>query len=243
MTRLELLYELTPVKRRGELRARLSVLKELVDWIDVPDSPMGSTSQFSPLVSCLVKAMEEVKVIAHIRTIDLSRVALTSATKSLELCGVERVVYVRGDLVPNSSVVKDVEPEDAVSLVKQLGLNISPGLTLSLRKGLTEILKRMSSSADFYLVLNLTEKTFEILERVSRIARSANVKIYPYLIIATENSYEALANLLGREKVLFIEKALEVASSSSHLVDGFLVSSPLDFKGGINFLNTLRKIA
>ncbi|MEM3983658.1 MAG: hypothetical protein QW630_03955, partial [Sulfolobales archaeon] len=93
------------------------------------------------------------------------------------------------------------------------------------------------------LVLNLTEKTSEILERVSRIARSANVKIYPYLIIATENSYEALANLLGREKVLSIEKALEVASSSSHLVDGFLVSSPLDFKGGINFLNTLRKIA
>ncbi|MEM1931335.1 MAG: methylenetetrahydrofolate reductase [Sulfolobales archaeon] len=239
---LELLYELTSIKRREELRARLSVLRELVDWVDIPDSPMGSTSQFSPLVSCLVKVMEEVKVIAHVRTIDLSRVALTSAMRSLELCGVERVVYVRGDLVPDSSVVKDVEPEDAVSLVKRLGLSISPGLTLSLRKDLTEILKRMSSGADFYLILNLTEKNTEVLERVSRIARSSNVKIYPYLIVATENNYGALVKLLGREKVFPAEKALEIASSSCHLVDGFLVSSPLDFKGGINFLNALRKV-
>jgi len=243
VTYLELLYELAPVKKREELRARLNVLKEIVDWIDVPDSPMGSTSQFSPLVSCLVKSVEEVRVIAHIRTIDLSRVALTSATKSLELCGVERVVYVRGDVVQNSSVVRDLEPENAVSLVKQLSLNISPGLTISLRKDLTEILKRMGSSADFYLILNLSEKTFEKLERVSRVARSANVKIYPYLIVATENSYGALANLLGRERVLLAEKALEVALNNSHLVDGFLVSSPLDFRGGVNFLNSLRRTA
>lgn len=240
---MELLYELAPVKRREDLRVRLSALRGIVDWIDVPDSPMGSTSQSSPVVSCLVRSIEEFRVIAHIRTIDLSRVAITSMTRSLELCGVERVAYVRGDVVLNSSIVRDLEPEDAVGLVKQLNLSISPGLTISLRKDLAEILKRMRSSADFYLVLNLSEQTSEKLERVSRVARSANAKIYPYLIVATENSYGALVNLLGRDRILPVEKALELALNSSHLVDGFLVSSPLDFRGGLSFLNSLRRAA
>lgn len=239
---MELLYEFAPVKKKEDLLARLKVLKELVDWLDVPDSPMGSASQFSPLVSCIVKLMSEVRVVAHIRTIDLSRVALTSVTKSLALCGIERVVYVRGDVVRNSSIVRDLEPEDAVSMVKQLDLRISPGLTLSLRKNLTEILERMKSKADFYLVLNLSEETSDKLEEISRAAKSLNAKIYPYLIISTESSYKTLVNLLGKEKVLRVEKALEVVANYSSLVDGFLVSSPLDFREGVEFLNKLRKI-
>ncbi len=237
---MELLYEIVPVKSREELLARVRALKELVDWVDVPDSPMGRPSQFSPVLSCLIKSLEDVRVVAHVRTIDLSRVALISVTKSLALCGVERVVYVRGDVVHGSTIVKDVEPDDAVGLVREQNLRISPGLTLSLRKELAEISRRVSSGADFYLVLNLNEETLGKLEEVSRAVRGAGAKIYPYLVVAGRESYGALESLLGRGKVLIAERAIEVAANCSHLVDGFLVSSPLDFKGGLNFLSRLR---
>lgn len=238
---MELLFEVEPVKKRDELLTRLRVLRELVDWVDVPDSPMGIASQSSPVISCLIRSAEDVRVIAHIRTIDLSRVASISVVRSLSLCGVERVVFVRGDIVQGSSVVKDLNPENAVSLVKEQNICISPGLTLSLRKDLAEISRRMSSNADFYLVLNLSEKNVDKLVEVSEMAKSLNAKIYPYLIVASEGTYDILARVLNREKILSVDKAFDLAISNSHLVDGFLVSSPLNFRGGIDFLKKLRK--
>lgn len=237
---MEFLFELTTVRRREELMSRVKTLKEIVDWIDVPDSPMGVASQFSPVVSCYIKSVEDMGVIAHVRTIDLSRVALTALAKSLALCGVERVVYVRGDTVSNSTVVRDLEPEDAVDLVKQLGMGLSPGLTLSLRKELAEILKRVSLKADFYLVLNLGRDTEGKLAEIATISRRLGLKLYPYLVIASEESREKLVRILGRDKVLSASRALELAVEYSYLIDGFLVSSPLDFKSGVEFLNKLR---
>ncbi|MCS7100054.1 MAG: methylenetetrahydrofolate reductase [Sulfolobales archaeon] len=236
----EFIFELTAAKKREELVSRVRVLKELVDWIDVPDSPMGVASQFSPVVSCFIKSLEDVRVIAHVRTIDLSRVALTAIARGLGICGVERVVYVRGDIADGSTVVRDLEPEDAVSLVRQLDVGVSPGLTLSLRKDLAEILKRIYLKADFYLVLNLNESTESKLVDVAEISKRLGLKVYPYLVVASEYSYEKLVRVLGRDKILSVDRALELAVKYGHLVDGFLISSPLDFKNGVEFLNKLR---
>ncbi len=240
---MELLYEISPVRSREELLARVRALRELVDWVDVPDSPMGRPSQSSPVVSCLIKSLEGVGVIAHVRTVDLSRIALVSTVRSLAVCGVERLVFVRGDVVRGSSVVKDVEPEEAVNLVRELNLGVSPGLTLSLRKDVAEISGRVRGSrADFYLVLNLSRETADKLEEVSRTVRSANARLYPYLVVAKGEGYEALERLLGEGRVLTEKGALEIAADCAHLVDGFLVSSPLDFEGGLSFLKRLRGI-
>lgn len=239
---MELIYEIEPVGDREEFLYRLRALKGLVDWVDVPDSPMGKPSQFSSIVSCLIRYLEGMDVIAHIRTIDLSSVALKSVLKSLTLCGVGRVVFVRGDLVPGATVVKDVEPENAVAIARQYSPGISPGLTLSLRKELEIILERVKLRADFYLVLNLNKQTVEKLVKVSREARRVGVKIYPYLVLATESNYDTLAKLLGPSKLLKRDEALYIASTCADLVDGFLISSPLDFKEGLSLLNSLRRL-
>lgn len=239
---MELIYEIEPVNDKEELLHRLRTLKELVDWVDVPDSPMGKSFQFSPIVSCLIKYIENIDVIAHIRTIDLNLVAIKSVIKSLTLCGVRRVVFVRGDLVPGATVVKDVEPENAVAIARRYSPGISPGLTLSLRKELDMILERMKTQADFYLVLNLNRQTAEKLAKVRREARRLGVKIYPYLILATEFNYDVLAKLLGPNKLLKKDEALHIAATCADLVDGFLISSPHDFKEGLSLLNNLRRL-
>jgi 5,10-methylenetetrahydrofolate reductase len=239
---VELIYEIEPVYGKEELLNRLGVLKGLVDWVDVPDSPMGRPSQFSPVVSCLIRSLESIDVIAHIRTIDLNSLALRSILKSLALCGVRRVVFVRGDLVPGVTVVKDVEPESAVVMARQCSPNVSPGLTLSLRKEPGAILERMSVRADFYLVLNLNNQTVGKLIDVHREARRLGVKVYPYLVLATETNYDILARSLGSGKLLKKDEALHIASACADLVDGFLISSPLDFKEGLSLLSELRRI-
>ncbi|MEM5873836.1 MAG: hypothetical protein QW065_03505, partial [Acidilobaceae archaeon] len=64
---MELVVELEPVKSREKLEKRIKLLAEVADWIDVPDSPLGTTRFFSPIVSCFIKAVEErIGVISHI---------------------------------------------------------------------------------------------------------------------------------------------------------------------------------
>jgi 5,10-methylenetetrahydrofolate reductase len=237
---MEILFELEPVSSRVKLLDRVRELVELVDWIDVPDSPMGASRFHSPIVSCIIKNLfEEAKVIAHLRVIDVSRVALEATLKGLELCNVERIAFVRGDVVEGSSVVRDVEPEKAVSIA--YGTNIKPGLTLSLRKSLEEIEERLRVGAEFYLVLNLNKDSMERMEATSKIARRYNVKLYPYVVLLTDVNRDRILKILERRKLHDAREALEILEASNDIADGILVSSPMDFKGGLELVRKLRR--
>ncbi|MFN4046117.1 MAG: hypothetical protein ACK4H7_02095, partial [Acidilobaceae archaeon] len=136
---MEIAFELGPTGDRAKLEERLKALSDIVDWVDIPDSPMGTSRFFSPIVSCMAKqCFSDVKVIAHVRVIDLSRVALEAIIRGLSLCGIERVVFVRGDIVGGSTIVRDLEPEQALNAARAMG-GPSPGLLLSMRKSLKEI--------------------------------------------------------------------------------------------------------
>ncbi|MEM0366387.1 MAG: hypothetical protein QXO93_00105 [Acidilobaceae archaeon] len=243
---MEILFELEPVKSRDSLRYRVSSIAELVDWIDIPDSPMGTSRFSSPIVSCLVKSIaENTRVIAHLRVIDVSRAALESIVGSLTLCGVERILFIRGDIVKGSTIIRDIEPEDAVGTVRSLKLNIDPGLTLSLRKSIDEIMKRLRVGASFYLLLNLTSNNIDVLEYIVREAKTYNSKIYPYIILMTEKNRDKLLRLLGRDKLCEPQEAIRLADTLKSLSldpDGILLSSPLDFNSGLETLRVLRRI-
>ena len=237
---MELLFEIEPVSRRDKLVGRVRALEGLVDWLDIPDSPMGRSRFFSPLASCIAKNVSHVKVVAHLRVIDVSRVALESILKGLELCNVERIAFVRGDLVEGSTAVRDVEPEDAVKLAKST-TKLEAGLTISLRKPIEDIEKRLSSGADFYLVLNLNRDTIEKLEAIERVSRKLGVKLYPYVVLLTEANRSKLLGILERWKLHEPEEALKLVEASNDIVDGVLISSPGDFQGGLRFVERLRK--
>lgn len=237
---MEILFELEPVRRRDKLVERVKMLEELVDWLDIPDSPMGTSRFFSPITSCIVKSVANLNVIAHVRVIDLSRVALEAIVKSMELCQVERVTFVRGDIVEGSTVVRDVEPEEAVRITKEI-TGMEAGLTISLRKPLEEIERRLFTRADFYLVLNLNKGNFDKMELLAKTSRRLGVKLYPYVILLTEANRDKLLKLMERWKLHEVNEALELVEASNDLADGVLVSAPGDFKGGLGFIERLRR--
>ncbi len=238
---MEIAFELGPTGDKAKLEERLKTLSDTVDWVDIPDSPMGTSRFSSPIVSCIAKlSLSNVKVIAHVRVIDLSRVALESIIKGLNLCGVERVVFVRGDIVEGSTIVRDVEPEHALNIARAMG-SPSPGLLLSMRKSLEEIKLRLELKADFYLVLNLNNKTVKAYESVVEEARKVKAKLYPYVVLLTENNRGFIEGLLSRDKMHTPEEALKLLESNSSLIDRVLISSPMDFKGGLKFVEKLRR--
>jgi 5,10-methylenetetrahydrofolate reductase len=238
---MEVLFELEPVGSRAKLLGRVRELVDLVDWIDVPDSPMGRSRFPSPIVSCVIKNLfEDTRVIAHLRVIDVSRVALEATLRGLELCNVERVTFVRGDVIEGSSVVRDVEPEEAVRIARS-STKVKPGLTLSLRKSLEEIEGRLRVGAEFYLVLNLNKDSVEKMEATSRVARKLNIKLYPYVVLITDANRDRILGVMERWKLHDFNEALELVEASNDVADGILVSSPMDFKGGLELVRRLRR--
>ncbi|MEM1927165.1 MAG: hypothetical protein QXS85_00255 [Acidilobaceae archaeon] len=240
---MEILVELEPVKSREKLVKRVESLIEVADWVDVPDSPLGVTRFFSPMVSCFVKAARvEVKVIAHVRLLDLNRLAFESIVKTLEVCNVERIVPLTGDIIPGYVTVKDLSSEEAVALVKSIAGKLSPGLLLSLAKTLDEIERRVEAPADFYLVLNLTRENLEKIEAVSSLARRRGKLLYPYVILLGERSATRVPEKL-RARGLSSEEALEVVGALEGLVEGVLLSAPGDFSLLLETARALRRRA
>lgn len=239
---MELIAELEPVKNRAKLELRVKNLAETADWIDVPDSPLGVTRFFSPMISCFIKAVRpDVRVIAHTRLIDINKLAFESIVKTLDLCSVERIVPLRGDIVPNYTIVDDLGSEEAVSLIRSMGVKLSPGLLLSLAKTINEIDKRLKANADFYLVLNLTIEFLDKLDIIAKSIRMRGGKIYPYIIVANATSKPNSIPIELQSKALTREEALAVVDSLSTRVDGILLSSPGNFSLLLETLRDLRR--
>ncbi|MCX8196507.1 MAG: methylenetetrahydrofolate reductase [Acidilobaceae archaeon] len=239
---MELAFEIEPVKRRETLEQRLRRLEGTVEWIDIPDSPMGTTRFSSPLVGCMAKGVSRLGVISHLRVIDVNRIALEAIVKGLSLCGVEALVFLRGDIVDGSSVILDVAPEEAVRITKSMGAPLLAGLTLSLRKSEEEIAQRVKVGADLYLVLHLSEATLYKLEEAVKAAGGA--KVYPYVVLLTERNERVLRPILSKAPLYPLEGALALAESLeslTHKPAGLLISSPGDFEGGLRLAELLKR--
>ena len=227
---MELVAEFEPVKSREELEARARLLEGVFDWVDVPDSPMGVPGGFSPIVAMAVKsASRGLRVIAHLRLIDLSRLAVESIIKSIRLTPIERLLFLRGDPpARRSTVVNDVTPEEAVELARRKLPGREFGLLLSLRKPLNDILSRLRRASDFYLVLNASEERLGLLKSVYEEARRLGSRIYVYVMVVTGKNSDIARATRARwfkppEAVAFATEQLR------GLCDGVVVSAPRDF--------------
>lgn len=229
---LETLFELEPVKRLDELERRVERLDGLVDWVDVPDSPMGKPSISAPVISAWIRARAKyLGVIPHIRVVDHNLLAIKSITKTLALLGVNRVVYLRGDPVPD--IKGGIAPEEALGMARKYGL--SPGLIISMRRSVEEISERLSRGPDFALLLNLDTRKIDSLKQIRR--GHSNVRLYPYVVLRTSRNRKVLSKVTTL--TLSYDEALELVSASKPYIDGVLVSSPGDFEGGLKLVSMI----
>lgn len=212
---MELIAELNPSRDPARLVEVAERLSQVFDWIDVPDAPLGKPNYNSPVISTFL-ACRGFRVIAHLRVADVNTIALKTITKTIGSLGVNRIVYLRGDPPQQGNPVFDFTPEEAVYYARTRPEAPEPGLLLSLRKSLGEIMKRLSVPAGFYFLLNLdwgTQSNRRVLEEVSEIARGAGKKLYAYLIVPGE--------MCGSPAVL-----RGLVSPAAGLIDGVVVSAP-----------------
>jgi CheY-like chemotaxis protein len=90
-------------------------------------------------------------------------------------------------------------------------------------------------------VLNLNKDSVEKMEATSRVARKLNIKLYPYVVLITDANRDRILGVMERWKLHDFNEALELVEASNDVADGILVSSPMDFKGGLELVRRLRR--
>ena len=226
---MELVAELVNARSREELIRRASALISVFDAIDVPDSPLGKPSIHSVTAAIILSEALGAEVIAHVRVIDYNRLALESLLRTLRMSKVSRLVFLRGDPPKGSTVLRDYSPEEALLRARRVLPGARLGLLLSLRKSFGEIMERIRLAPDFVLVLNLSRERVGLLERVAGEARKAGVRLYPYIIVETEKNRDVLAGI-GQPRVRSGRDLVDLIESIRGLVDGVLLSCPLDYE-------------
>ncbi len=181
---MELIVEYDPPRDKRLLEDGAKKLSSTYDWIDVPDAPLGKPNYNSPVIAAYLAALG-VRVVAHLRVQDYNVIAFKTITKTLGSLGVRRIVFLRGDPPQQGAPVDQVSPEEAVAYALRRPEAPEPGLLLSLRKPLDEIMKRLNTGASFYYILNHDwgTGTLEKLAAVVEEAHSRGAKVYVYLVV------------------------------------------------------------
>lgn len=236
---MEILVELAPPRRRSELESFLSCTREYVDCYDIPESPLGYPSPNAIATSIYVKEVTGKCVIPHIRLYDVNTNGLLSLAYAAYLYGVDGIVLTRGDKPKYGSIVEDVDTEKAITFLKKKIPDLRIGAIISLRYPLSEIKKRISIGADFFLVLRLGRETIEKYVEVNDIARENDVELYPYIIVSTSKN----KNLLNKidHPVLSLSEVDAFINRYKHLFKGILVSCPVDLDGLLKTLKIINR--
>jgi len=227
---MELVAELVPPRDPQALIDTARRLALYYDWIDVPDAPLGKPNYSSPVVSTYLAA-HGYRVIAHLRVIDVNIIALKTITKTMGSLGVPRLVYLRGDPPQQGKPVEQITPEEAVAYALTRPEAPDPGLLVSLRKPWSEISRRLSSGARFYLALNY-DGSPGAREKLAMIAREAPVYVY----------YIASRGDLGEvEEQRVPERLTGIIEGLPSGVAGIIISYPQDMRVVVRLGGLLRE--
>lgn len=165
--------------------------------IDIPESPMGEAAASSIAVAAYLRGVGFECVLPHARVCDLNRLALLSIAEAAKAIGAWGLLITYGDSPAVGSCTGAFTSSiEAIEFVH--GSISSPprlGAVLSLRYSLPEVLARLRSPADFYLVLRLSESTWDKFIRVAEEASRLGKALIPYVIVGTETNREILATL------------------------------------------------
>jgi len=165
--------------------------------IDIPESPMGEATASSIAVAAYLRGTGFGCVLPHARVCDLNRLALLSVAKAAKAISAWGLLITYGDPPAVGSCTDAfTSSTEAIEFVR--GTISSPprlGAVLSLRYPLPEILSRLRSLADFFLVLRLGENTWDKFVIVAEEASTLGKALIPYVIVETETNREVLTTL------------------------------------------------
>ena len=236
---MKILMELVPRPSIRYVNEIVSLTKELVDCYDIPESPLGIPSVNSISTGVYIKAVTGKPVVSHIRLYDVNRVALLSLAYAAYTYGVDGVVLTHGDKPVNSIIVNELNTEKAIKVLRKEIPKLRIGAIISLRYPFEKIIRRIGIGADFFLVIRLDTSNFDKYLKILNVAEKEGVKLYPYVIIATEKNKSVLEKL--QQPYLRLEELKEFFLKYSMYLHGVVVSVPLDEKNMVKALTIIRE--
>ncbi len=225
----EIIGEVEPTRSREKLEKWIPPLRGLLDWIDVPESPLGVPRAHSVAVAAYIQERYGIPGIAHVRVSDVNLVAFKSLVGAAVLLGVTRLVALRGDPPSEGGECGHLRPEDAIGLARSHGLGaVEVGVLVSARRAPAEISARLRSRPDFAFILNSTPQSLRSLVPE---AQALGVRIYPYLVVETERNRWLTSRMPAYVPRYSLESVPAVASELEGLADGVVLSVPADYTG------------
>ena len=239
---VEVWVELEPTTRREKLERRLEKIKAYkVDALDIPDAPLGTPKASAPLMACYIQTVHKIKVVPHIRLLDINANALLNIVGGLLLCGIDSLVILQGDRPKYGNPVGELNTDDALQIIRsKYSDRVNVGCLVSLRKDVSNIVKRVEKDYDFFLLMRAVGENLEKIKMMRRIRNDA--KLIAYVIVCEGEDCKRLKSMLEGQPIVNVEHIGEHLNSLVEHVDGILVSSPGSIDTIVRVLELLDKI-
>ncbi len=237
---MEVIAEIEPTRSYEKLINFMNAVKDLADWVDVPEAPLGKPRALSIVVSTVIQKDFKVPAIAHVRVQDHNLIALHNIMGATRIANIRRVVLLRGDPLTKHDMVNPISPEEAIDILREENRAAEAGLLLSLRKGREKILERLRSGADFFLVLN--SRSPEDLVEYLDVVKKRRLRLIPYILVLTEKNKDLLMDSLPHAPKFKLKDLYKVLSDYKEVVDSVLISVPGDLEGLRKALKVAKEI-
>ncbi len=231
------LFELVAWSRK-RIDEIVSEGRDLISYYTIPEGPGGYPGLSSIAIGVYIKHVHGAGSIPHVRLYDVNRLAILSIANTVQECGLDGLVLLRGDKPVTGMIVEDVGTEEAYGMLRSKGYSFPIGMILSLNYPIDLVKERIRIGASFYHVINYSNGKHDKLVEAAEEAHKTGAHIYVFLLLGIGKN-KKLFKKLGQP---YVEPS-ELKNTISMLegtVDGIALSSPLEPLEG---LRQLRKTA
>ncbi|WP_440059155.1 hypothetical protein ACSU1N_05045 [Thermogladius sp. 4427co] len=229
---MELIIELPSFTKKNVDKVVGKIVGKNID-VFIPENPAGKPALLAISTGVYLRVAYNVGVYASIRLNDINLLHAYSSALTASEFGFRGLTILKGDK-PEFGKVVDEDSEETLSFIKNRIKNIRLGLIVSLRYGLDKIKQRISKRPDYIMVIHFGPGRMGDLKLVADTARDFGVKTYPFLLLGLEKS-KGLFEELG-QAYFQPSDIRQVCGSLGSIVDGVIISSPLDLSRAVDLV-------
>ncbi|MEM2941006.1 MAG: methylenetetrahydrofolate reductase [Thermoproteota archaeon] len=243
--------EVTP-PRKGVEKVFNTVLraKDLVDAINVTDTPFGQPRIPGFVFAIMIKEKLGVEPIVHYKTVNMNLTGLKSGLYACAAAGVRRFLFMKGDNPAEGSLISDVSPENLSEWArKELGVEV--GLAMGWPISAEKIALRLSAKPDYvftqiFLTVKDAERFHEMFDEAVEKTGWRPPVYCTHLVRCEENldTLKEVARLMGFEAPSFklgIDANVSFLRELEGFFNGFMISSPGGYEHAIKLAEALRR--
>lgn len=225
---MEFIIELPPYSKCF-IDSVLAVFINRLNSVFIPCTPAGV-----PMIDCFsagvyVSEKYRVSVYTSLRTRDYTLNHVFEKLKTAYEYGFRGVLITRGDPPKYGDSIEGLDTETVVYYARQRGIKVPIGIVLSMKYSVKDILKRAETiKPDFSFIIRYEPRKLHELVEIVENLKPIGIKIYPFILLGTPKNIP-LFNELG-QPFIELEKLNEVLRSIKDLVDGVILSSPMDIE-------------